>query len=418
MIRTLLMALVALVFVGATVADDWPQFRGPGGQGVAAARGLPVVWDARTNIAWKTELPGAGASSPVVVGDRVFVTCYSGYGLSKDNAGDMKQLKRHLVCLDRVGGKILWTRDIVSVLPETKYDGYNALHGFASSTPASDGKHVFVLFGKTGVFCFDLDGKQVWHASVGKGGDGFGAGPSPIVYGDLLIVNASMESRSLVALNKSDGKEVWSVKIGRTWCTPIVVTVAGRAELVLSMPESLLGLDPLSGAELWRCKVIRQTNYVCPSPVAHDGVVYAGFHNGFVAVRAGGKGDVTATHLLWSINRGTNVSSPLYHDGHVYFATDAAAVQCVTADKGAKVYQQRLDSRDRIYGSPLLAEGKLYYVTREEGVFVLEAGPRWKVLAHNVIADDPSVCNGSLAVTGSQLLLRSDRYLYCIGKNN
>jgi outer membrane protein assembly factor BamB len=344
------------------------------------------------------------------------VTCYSGYGLSKDNVGDMKQLKRHLVCLDRVGGKLLWARDIAALLPETKYDVYSALHGFASSTPASDGKHVFVLFGKTGVFCFDLDGKQVWHTSVGKGGDGFGAGPSPIVYRDLLIVNASIESRSLVALNKSDGKPVWSVKVGRTWCTPIVVPVAGRDELVLSMPESLLALDPLSGAELWRCNVIQQKAYVCPSPVAHDGVIYAGFHNGFVAVRAGGKGDVTATHLVWSINRGANVSSPVYHAGHLYFATDAGGAQCVTADKGAKVYQKSLGSRDRIYGSPLLADGKLYYVTREEGVFVLEAGPQWKVLAHNVLADDPSVCNGSLAVTGRQLLLRSDRYLYCIGK--
>src|SRR5262249_42487777 len=157
----------------------------------------------------------------------------------------------------------------------------------------------------------------------------------------LLIVNASMESRSLIALSSSDGKQVWSAKLGRTWCTPIVVTVAGRDELVLSMPESLLALDPQTGAEFWRCNVIRQTNYVCPSPVAHDGVVFASFHNGFVAVRAGGKGDVTSTHLLWSLKKGANVASPVYHDGHVYFATDSAgSVHCVTADKGAKVYQQ------------------------------------------------------------------------------
>jgi outer membrane protein assembly factor BamB len=344
------------------------------------------------------------------------VTCYSGYGQTKDNAGDMKKLQRHVVCVDRKSGKILWTREIAAQLPETKYDGYNALHGYASSTPVSDGKDVFVQLGKTGIFCFDLDGKQLWQTSVGKGGDGFGAGPSLIVYKDLLIVNASMESRSLIALTKSEGKQVWSAKIGRTWSTPLVITVAGHDELVLSMPESLRAYDPLAGTELWHCDVIRQMNYTCPSPVAHDGVIYTTFHNGFVAVRAGGKGDVTKTNLVWSLTRGGNVSSPLYHDGHIYFGNDGGGVNCLTADKGAKVYQKGLPTRDRIYGSPLLADGKLYYVTREEGVCVVEVGTQGKMLAHNVIADDKSVCNSSMAAADGQLFLRSNRRLYCIGK--
>jgi outer membrane protein assembly factor BamB len=352
------------------------------------------------------------------VGDRIFVTSYSGYGVPESAAEDMKNLKRHLVCVERTTGKVLWVRDVPALLPEGKYAGYSALHGFASSTPVSDGTHVFVLFGKTGVFCFDLEGKQIWQTSVGKGSDGFGAGPSLIVYKDLLIVNASIESRSLVALAKKDGQQVWSAKVGRAWSTPLVVTAAGRDELVMAMPEALRAYDPLSGAELWQCQGIEQKNYVCPSPVAHDGIVYAAFHNGCIAVRAGGKGDVTSTHRVWSVKRGSNVASPIYYNGNLYLAESAGSIHGVTADTGAKAYQGSLGSRDRVYASPLLAGSKLYYVTREEGVFVIEAGPTLKVLAHNVIDDDKSICNASLAMAGNQLLLRSDRFLYCIGKNN
>jgi outer membrane protein assembly factor BamB len=364
---------------------------------------------------WKAELPGPGSSSPIVVGGRVFLTCYSSYGVDK-GPGEIRNLKRHLVCLDRGTGKILWTRDVAAVLPDGKFAGYTALHGYASSTPVSDGTHVFAFFGKSGVFCFDLDGKQLWQTTVGKDHDGFGAGPSPIVYKDWVIVNASMESRTLVALGKGDGKPAWSVKLGRTWCTPLLVAVAGRDELVLTMPGMVQAFDPRTGAELWRCKGVRQSNYVCPSPVAHAGVVYAMFNQGCLAVRAGGDGDVTDTHLLWSLTRGANVSSPVYHDGHLYFSTDSAGqVHCVTADEGKVVYQKSLPgSKDRIYASPLVADDKLYYTTREEGVFVLDAGPRFNVLARNVIEGDQSVCNGSPTVAGGRLLIRSNRVLYCI----
>jgi outer membrane protein assembly factor BamB len=410
-----LLILIVASWIPARGAD-WPGFRGPRGLGIALDCNLPAVWNSKSNLAWKTELPGPGASSPIVVGDRVFVTCYSGYGLSKDAAGDMSKLKRHVLSVDVASGKTLWTREITPVLPEVKFDGYNALHGYASSTPVSDGNHVFAFFGKSGVFCFDLDGKQIWQASVGKGTDGFGAGPSPILYKDYLIVNASMESRALIALNKSDGKQVWSAKIGRTWGTPLLVTVAGRDELILAMPEFVRAFNPNNGDERWRCGGVQQMNYVCPSPVAHKGTVYAMFNQGLLAIRAGGNGDVTETHLVWSLKKGANVTSPVYHDGHVYFSTgDAGQVHCVTADKGTTVYQKPLSkSRDRIYASPLIADNKLYYTTREEGTYVLDASPKFRLLAHNIFEDDQSVCNGSLAAAGGRLFLRSNRFLYGI----
>ena len=154
-----LFAIVLIGVLGPAAAADWLQFRGPGGLGIAPDKGMPLKWSADTNLAWKAELPGPGASSPIVVGDRVFVTCYSGYGLSKDEPGDQKNLKRHLVCVDRKTGKMLWTRDVAALVPEPNYAGFQSLHGYASSTPVSDGKNVYVFFGKTGVFAFDLDGK-------------------------------------------------------------------------------------------------------------------------------------------------------------------------------------------------------------------------------------------------------------------
>jgi outer membrane protein assembly factor BamB len=414
--RPLLSLLVLVSLVSSARTDDWLQYRGPGGLGVAFDRGLPIEWGPNKNLAWKTALPGPGGSSPIVVGNRVFVTCYTGYGVDTKDPGEMKDLKRHLLCLDRDSGKIRWTRTVDPVLPEARWQTYLNLHGYASSTPISDGKTVYVFFGKSGVFAFDLDGKMQWNASVGTGTSGWGSATSPVLYKDLLIVNASVESRSLVALERSSGKEVWRSKgIEESWSSPVLVKLsAGATELVVSGSRKLLGFDPDSGKELWHSDSFNW--YVCPSPVAHDGVVYALQNSTCVAVRAGGRGDVTKTHTVWQKKFGTTVPSPVYHDGLLYFY--AGLAYCLKADDGAVVYKERLKpSADSIYASPILADGKLYYVSRENGAFVLAAGPAYKLLAHNNLrpADD-SIFNGSPAVSNSQLLLRSDRFLYCFGQ--
>jgi len=414
-----LLVLLALLGVCSLMGADWTAFQDPDGLGTSAENGLPVKWSSRDNIVWKTRLPGPGTSSPVTLGNRIFLTCYTGYALDAGKPGNMADLRRHVLCIARDSGKVLWTKEFEPVLPEHKYQGEGSYHGYASSTPLTDGERLYVFFGKSGVYCFDLDGKPLWDVHLGKGTNGWGSAASPVLYKDLLLVNASVESGALVALDKKTGKEVWRTPgINSAWNTPVLVPLpSGKVELVISIQDRLLGLNPDTGKEQWRANGIHR--YVCPSVVAHDSIVYAigGGHTS-VAVRAGGRGDVTKTHELWRQGKGSNVSSPIYHDGHLYWASDSAGVvYCQEAATGKTVYQQRLNPPSGlIYASPVLADGKIYYVSQRKGTYVVAAKPEFALLAHNVFNDDSSRTNGSLAVSNGQLLLRSDQYLYCIGK--
>jgi outer membrane protein assembly factor BamB len=239
-----------------------------------------------------------------------------------------------------------------------------------------------------------------------------------LLYGNLLIVNASVESKSIVALDKTDGREVWRVEaMEQSWSTPALVeTPEGATELVVSVKDRILGLDPANGDRLWECKGI--SDYVCPTVVAHEGVAYVvgGRKNTTIAVRAGGRGDVTETHRLWEIGRGSNVSSPVFHEGYLYWASDSRGiVYCANATSGEIAFEERLTPQaGRIYASPLVADGKIYIISRDAGIFVLAAKPAFELLGH-VEPMDQSIHNASLIVGGGKLLLRTDEYLYCIG---
>jgi outer membrane protein assembly factor BamB len=416
--NTLLLAVCFLQATLAAGAADWPGFRGPGGLSIASDKELPTTWDDTKNIVWKTKMPGRGGSSPITVGDRVLVTCYSGYGVGGD--GKQSDLQRHLLCLDRKSGEIKWSKEIKAALPETEYSsrGFIGLHGYASSTPASDGERVYVFFGKTGVFAFDLDGKQLWKASVGTGTHNWGSAPSPLLFKDLVIINASVESGSLVALNKTSGEQVWKFPgIQRSWGTPLVVAVKdGKQELALSMQGKIIGLDPEKGKELWSCEGIN--DYICPSVTAKDGIVYAigGRSATALAVRAGGKGNVTESHRLWKKSAGSNVTSPVVVGDHLYWVSDSGIAHCLKTATGDKEYGERLPGAGRVYASAIAADGKLYVVSRDKGAYVLPAKPKFEVLAHNTFKDDKSIFNGTPAVSNGQLIMRSDQYIYSIGK--
>jgi outer membrane protein assembly factor BamB len=406
-----------LVLVASLAAADWPQFRGPGGLGVAPGKGLPTAWTDDRNVAWKTELPGPGSSSPIVAGDKVFVTCYSGYGAGGNDAGDLKNLKRHLVCLDKQG-KILWKRDVVAEAMDYPFRSFNALHGYASSTPASDGKNIYCFFGVAGVIAFDMAGKQLWQTSVGTETNDWGTGTSPVLAGDHVIVNAAVESGAVVALDKTSGKIAWSQKgIAYSWTTPLAVEVNGRQEVVVSMYQKIKAYNPKTGAELWTCDGLE--DYVCPSLVAADGVVFViGARQGTaMAVKAGGTGDVSASNIVWKMKRGSNVSSPVVYQGHLYWAHEGRGiVYCVDAKNGKIKYEESLEPEpDTIYASAFLAGGKIYYVSRKQGTHVVEAAPNFKIVQHNRLANDSSNFDGSPAPLEGKLLLRSNRYLYCIG---
>jgi len=417
--RPMLYGVVIILFhLQADATADWSRFRGPDGMGVSDATGLPVSWNATTNIAWKTALPGAGASSPIVFGDNVYLTHYSGYRVPGESGGSLQQLKRHLIAVRLQDGKILWTQTLDAKLPE---ESNVREHGYASSTAVADADGVYVFFGKSGVFAFDHDGRRLWQADVGSETSGWGSGSSPVLYKDLVLINASVESESLVALDRKTGVEKWRVGgILEAWNTPVVVTAgSGREELVIPIQGKLLAFDPASGKSLWSCKTGIEY-YMAPSAVAADGVIYClGGRSGVgaVAVRAGGSGDVTATHRLWTRQIASNVSSPVYLDGHLYWGHDSSdRVYCVKAATGELVYEQRLDRAGQFYASVLLADGRLYYVGRTGRIFVVAARPQFEQLAMNDLTDR-GVFDASPAVAGNHLLIRSNKFLYCVGPN-
>ncbi len=400
-----------------SATDDWPRFRGPGGMGVSDASGLPLEWDQSKSLVWKTALPGPGASSPITFGDRVYLTYYTGYFIPDQPGGSLEQLKRHLIALRLDDGQIVWDKAVPAKLPEEERIRD---HGFAANSVAVDAERVYAFFGKTGLLAFDHDGNQLWQTDVGSKTNGWGTAASPVLYKDLVFINASVESESLVALDRKTGQEQWRAGgIREAWNTPLVVTAAsGRQELVVASQGSVLAFDPDSGESLWSCKTDIGW-YMVPSVVAADGVIYClGGRSGTaaLAVRAGGSGDVTATHRLWTSMKGSNVSSPVYLDGHLYWAHESREIAyCVKADTGEVVYEQRLDRAGQFYASALLADGRLYYMTRNGKTFVLAAKPQFEQLAVNDLSDR-SLFNGSPAVAGNRLLLRSDKYLYCLGK--
>ncbi len=405
----------------AVASRDWSAFRGPTGQGTSSEKDLPLTWSATENIAWKTEMPGPGASSPVVFGDRIYLTCYTGYFIPGESGGSLDQLKRHLIALRRRDGTIVWDRALPAKLPE---ESQIRDHGYAANTPAVDKDRIYAFFGKSGVFAFDHDGKQLWQTDVGSQTHGWGTASSPVLYEDLVFINASVESGSLIALDRNTGKEKWRAGgISEAWSTPVLVTAdSGRQELVIGAKNNRVGkvmaFAPESGKLLWSCNT-DITWYIVPSVVAADGIVYCfGGRSGVasVAVRAGGDGDVTETHRRWTSIKGSNVTSPVYHDGHLYWMHEKSGIAyCAKANSGEVVYEQRLQRADQVYSSALLAPGRVYYLTRDGKTFVLAAKPNFEQLAANDLKDG-SLFNASPAVDGNRLLIRSDKYLYCLGK--
>ena len=429
--KTCVNTLTLMLTVGLSLASlhagqpEWPQFRGPGGSGSAAADARPATnWSSTQNVKWKVALPGPGSSSPIVTGERVLVTCYSGYG-DGSSADGPEKLQRHLVCVERKTGKVLWDKSVPAELPEDSYSGNLREHGYASNTPVTDGERVYVFFGKTGALAFDLAGQQLWKVNLGHQSSNrrWGSGASPILYQNLVIVNASEEGRSVCALDKLTGKETWKAETGSlelSFVTPTLVECAGgRTDLAIAVPGELWGMNPETGKLRWFAQTDIAGN-VSPSVAAADGVVYAtgGYpRQGTIAVRGGGKGDVTQTNVLWVSQSASYVPSPLVWNGYLFVVSDQGVAMCLEAKTGKLVFRERLPGLSGgkpFYASPVLANGHLYAVSRRHGTFVFEAKTEFKLLAQNKLAGDDTDFNATPAVSGNQLFFRSNRFLYCI----
>lgn len=436
--RRLALLLFACVCTAAAGASDWPRFRGPNGSGISQdAAAPPTEWNDSKNLKWKVVLPGPGSSSPIVVNDRVFITCWSGYA-APGGSNSVRDLKRHLICLDRRNGSVLWKSTVPAVQPEPEYRGMFAEHGYASHTPASDGERVYAFFGKSGLYAYDLDGNELWNKPVGTADDrrGWGTASSPILYENLVIVPALVESHSLIAFDKLTGEQVWKEEargFGSCWGTPVLVEVSDeRTDLVIAVPYEIWGLDPATGRLRWHCQAMN-TDSFCSSVVAHAGVIYAveGRSGGAIAVRAGGEGDVTDTHVVWSANHRGRIGTPVYFGGKLY-VVNGGVIIVVDAQTGERLSQSRLDrpsaegtssprarsGRSRMggsdYSSPIVVDGKLYYVARSGVTSVVSVGNEIEQLGTNLIPGDDSDFNATPAASDGDLFVRSNVALYCL----
>ncbi|MCZ6680942.1 MAG: PQQ-like beta-propeller repeat protein [Candidatus Poribacteria bacterium] len=419
---------------GSTDAQHyWPQWRGPLGTGVALHANPPVEWSEGVNIRWKIALPGVGHSTPIVWGDRVFVTTAVPYGEALKpkysrlpNAHDELPIThRHkfmVIAVSRRDGNILWERTVREELPHA---GGHYTASLASNSPVTDGEHLFAYFGSYGLYCLDLDGELLWETDLGQMHPmhGHGEGSSPALYRDTLIINWDHEGQSfVVAFDKRTGKERWKVSRDgvSSWTTPIIVEDGGKPQVIISGSKRVRGYDLATGVVIWECGGLSVENVVA-SPVAGDGMVYVGSSYdkpSMLAIRLdGAKGDITGTaRVVWSRTRGAPyVPSPLLYGDSLYFIRHFQGILTrVNARTGEdQPGPLRLNGIGYVFASPVGAQGRVYITGRDGTTLVISHDETPKFLARNQLNDSFSA---SPAVVGRELFLRGQEYLYCIAE--
>lgn len=424
-INTLLSAAAIFALcINTSISEDWPRFRGPNAD-ATSKESVPIEFSESKNLKWKSPLPGPGSSSPIIVGNKVFLTCYSGYGLENSDT-NVSKLQRHLVCLDKTTGKELWTKTVKGDPTEDRYRGFISEHGYASNTPVSDGNYVYSFFGKSGLYAYDMDGKQIWKADLGKMSSNreWGSGASPILLDDMVIMNAADEGRAVFALNKKTGKEIWKAPsdlLELSYATPIVATLPGGSkEIIVPVPGEVWSLSPSDGLLMWFAET-DLTGNVSPSPQIVDNTVYlfGGFRSsGSRAIKIGGKDNVTKSNTKWKQQSTSYVATPVIYDGKFYWISDRGQAFCTNLKDGEEVYRKRvpeLKSGGRpVYASPIVANDHIYYVSRRDGVLVMPAKPEFNIIAQNKFASDNTDFNATPAISDGELFLRSNKFAYCV----
>jgi outer membrane protein assembly factor BamB len=407
----------ALLLSAALVhAENWPQFRGPTGQGLSRETKLPLTWSPTEQIAWKASVPGESWSSPIVWGDRVFLTTATAAGTSC-----------RVLSLDRRSGKILWDREVFQQVPRRK-EGRNT---YATPTPATDGTRLYACFGDGSFAALDFAGAVVWTNRDYKFYGQHGLGTSPILSHGLLIMardgSSEGEEKKLgwqipwdlsrvLALDAATGRERWQGRRGLSRIShgaPAIWEHDGRTEVVSEAGDVVQGFDLQSGRRLWSQEVTGEGKV--PSTVLGDGFVFTaggwGGKESIKAFRLGGEGDLKETHLVWEQKKGMpKVPSLLFASPHVFAITDGGVASCLKAATGEVVWQERVGGN--FSASPVLAAGRIYFLADSGETTVIEAGPAFKVLARNPLGEK---VQASMAVSDGQLFIRTEQNLFCIG---
>lgn len=475
-----LLALIVLLpaFAATSQAEDWPQFRGPNGTGVVTDAKPPSEWGADKNVAWKVHVDGVAWSCPIVVGDKVIVTTAYAPGQSKPKPGGgfgkgpggpgskgpggkgpggfgkggfgggappKEKYQFKIVCLDRKTGKPVWEKIAKEARPTIPTHSTNT---YATETPVSDGQYIYAYFGMTGLFCYDLDGKEIWKKDLGSYSMqfGFGTGSSPVLVGDKIIVQCDNEEKSfLIALDKKTGEQKWKVdrreKSG--WSTPFVWKTKARTDIVAVGGQKIRGYDPETGKEVWSLDV--GGGQCAASPVADSEKLYVGVGQGggggfggggfggqrgnsragtMFAVKAGAKGDISLKPgqtsndgIAWTASRAwPGSASPLVYDGYVYvFEQRGGLVSCYDAKTGKAAYsKERISGAGAFWASPWAADGKIYCLDETGATHVLKAGSEFEVIRVNKLGRD--MYWSTPAVANDSLFIRSVDSLYCVGK--
>jgi outer membrane protein assembly factor BamB len=397
-------------------AENWPQWRGPQGTGVSSEASLPLKWSPTENVRWKLKLPERGNSTPIVWGQHIFVT-----------QPQEKDHQRTLLCLDRQDGKVLWQAS-TTYTPEEPTHSTNP---FCSASPVTDGERVIAWFGSAGVFCYDFEGKQLWSRDLGIQEHEWGYAASPILHGDLCIINFGPgKNEFVVALDKRTGEQVWRYDLPKpsaeqlkqddnlrgSWSTPLVIVAGGREELILTLPERVMALEPTTGKELWSATGLGSLVYT--SPMWGDGVLVAlgGYHRACVAVRPGGSGDVTGTQVLWQQPKSKlRLGSGVIHKGHFYVNDMQGIASCFDLQTGKTVWEERLTASgtgDTWSSMILTADERIYMLNQAGETFVIKASPKFELLAANPLNE---ATNASTVISDGEIFIRTHEHLWCIG---
>jgi outer membrane protein assembly factor BamB len=416
--RILPALMIALISIHVALADNWPQWRGPYLNGTSAEKNLPLWWGADENVIWKLTLPSWSGSTPIIWGDRIFLNIADGDDL-------------YLWCVDRVKGTPIWKKRLGG--GNTKMRKQN----MSSPSPVTDGKSVYVMTGTGVLKGFDFSGNEQWARDIqkdyGQFGLNWGYASSPLLFEDSLFVPVLHGMKTddpsyLLRIDRKTGKTLWKVERPTSairespdaYTTPALLRYGNSVEIVISGGDCVTGHDPATGKELWRANGLNPENNpfyrIVASPVVYEGVIYAPTRvKPLLAIKAGGRGDITESHKLWSFQNGPDVPTPVTDGKYFYVVDDKGVMWCLDARTGQGVWGPERVKPGTYSSSPVLADGKIY-VTNEDGLTtIVKAGPKFEVLAENNLND---YCLSSPAISDGQIFMRTAQYLYCIGKRS